>query len=227
MKTPFQSFFLSLLSFGLLLILGGLSFLIFDRIVLEGKYTSPYNKDDVIHSLSADLNQKIYENSQLQEKLTHTEEWLEKKTGELESLPSYQLGSQVSNAIGPGNQVIFEDGRLVFREQTYFKSASSELTASAKNSLNQIINLLLRLTDRCEFPWALRVEGHADPQKEPSSYGFRSDWKIAFERAHAVVNYMVSKGVDAKKLYIASYSSYRRGPYPNNRRVSLSFDYQT
>ncbi|UNM06398.1 MAG: hypothetical protein H6925_01390 [Holosporaceae bacterium] len=49
--------------------LGGLSFLIFDRLVLDGKYTSPYNKDAVIKKLGVDLNNKIRNNNLLRSQL--------------------------------------------------------------------------------------------------------------------------------------------------------------
>lgn len=225
MNTPFQSFFLNLLSLVLLLILGGLSFLIFDRLVLEGKYTSPYNKDAVIRNLGIDLNNKVRGNNMLREQLNECGSTLQNTKNELSAIPMYQLNSTVSNAIGPDNQVMLEKGRLMFREQTYFRPSSADLSASAKNGLDKVVNVLSRLSQNTDFPWVLRIEGHADPQKEPSSSGFGSNWKMAYARAYNVVEYLISKGIDAKRLYIASFSSYRPGPYPNDRRVSLSFDY--
>ncbi len=225
MQTPFQSFFINLLSLALLIILGGLSFLIFDRLVLDAKYTSPYNKDAVIKNLGIDLNDKVRNNNILRSQLGECESSLQRTKDELQTMPVYQLNHIVSNGIGPDNLVILEKGRLAFREQTYFHPSSDQLTPSAKNGLDKVINVLLRLSENVNFPWVIRVEGHADPQRIPSDTGFGSNWKMGYARAYSVVEYMISKGLDAKRFYIASYSSYRPGPYPNNRRVSLSFDY--
>lgn len=225
MQTPFQSFFINLLSLALLVILGGLSFLIFDRLVLDGKYTSPYNKDAVIKKLGVDLNNKIRNNNLLRSQLGECGATLQSTENKLQSMPVYQLNDIVSNGIGPDNLVILEKGRLSFREQTYFRPSSDQLTPSAKNGLDKVISILLRLSETIKFPWVIRVEGHADPQRIPSDTGFGSNWKMGYDRAYSVVEYMISKGLDAKRFYIASYSSYRPGPYPNNRRVSLSFDY--
>ena len=224
MQSPFQSFFVNLLSLALLAILGGLSFLIFDRLVLDGKYTSPYDKNAVIKNLGVDLNHQIQNNNELRQQLNSCGNSLENTRREFEAMPMYQLNRYISDVIGPDPQVILEKGRLVFREQTYFRPSSAELTPSAKQGLNQIITILLRL-QRAKFPWVLRVEGHADPQKMPTSAGYDSNWKTAYLRAYNAVEYMISKGVDAKRFYISSFSSYRPGPYPNNRRVSLAFDY--
>lgn len=225
MKTPFQSFFLSLLSLVLLSVIGGLSFLIFDRMVLEGKYTNPYDKGKVIQNLGVELNEKMKELNQAHHQIVDVEAKLENATRTLNDIPIQQLNAAVSNAAGPDKDIIFQSGRLTFREQTFFKSGSNELTPSAKAGLNRIVPTLLTLSQTVKFPWVLRIEGHTDPQREPASYGYRSNWRLGFERAHNVLEYFISKGIDAKHLYIVSHSSYHPGPYPNNRRVSLTFDY--
>ncbi|HLB59642.1 MAG TPA: OmpA family protein, partial [Bdellovibrionota bacterium] len=102
---------------------------------------------------------------------------------------------------------------------------SDGLTPSAKKFLDKIATQLLRLTKQTKFPWILRIEGHADPQTSPNQNGYTSSWMIAYKRAYTVGQYFISKGVDAKRLCLISFSSYNRGPYPQNRRVSLSFDY--
>lgn len=220
-----QSFLVNLLSFILMVILLGFSFLILDRLVLQGKYTNPYNKDDVIKSLGERLNLQIQENNLLKSQIMNLQNALSLSQRKLTSIPIYQLNNTLQQSFDPSDGVIFEKGRIVFREQTFFQSGSEELTSSAKKSLKEIALKLLRLDKQNNFPWVLRVEGHSDTQALPDQNGYESNWLIAHKRAYAVGQYLISKGLDAKRIYMASFSNYREGSYPNNRRVSLSFDY--
>ena len=108
MQSPFQSFFVNLLSLALLAILGGLSFLIFDRLVLDGKYTSPYDKNAVIKNLGVDLNHQIQNNNELRQQLNSCGNSLENTRREFEAMPMYQLNRYISDVIGPDPQVILE-----------------------------------------------------------------------------------------------------------------------
>lgn len=220
-----QSFLVNLLSFVLLIILVGFSFLMVDRLVLNGRYTNPYNKDDVIKSLGERLNLQVQENNQLKEKINDIESYSEEVKNKLETLPSYQLTKTLTQSLNSNCGITLEKGRLTFRDQISFKSGAESLTPAAKKSLDKISRELLRLSKQTKFPWILRVEGHTDPETTPSQNGYNSNWLIAYKRAYAVVQYFISKGIDAKRFYIASFSSYNRGPHPVNRRVSLSFDY--
>ncbi|UNM06399.1 MAG: OmpA family protein [Holosporaceae bacterium] len=140
-------------------------------------------------------------------------------------MPVYQLNDIVSNGIGPDNLVILEKDAFLLERTNILPPFFRSINTFCKNGLDKVISILLRLSETIKFPWVIRVEGHADPQRIPSDTGFGSNWKMGYDRAYSVVEYMISKGLDAKRFYIASYSSYRPGPYPNNRRVSLSFDY--
>jgi flagellar motor protein MotB len=220
-----QSFFVNLLSLVLLIILVGFSFLIADRLVLQGRYTNPYNKDEVIKSLGERLNLQVQENNQLKNQLRDTQSTLETVQNKLESMPPYQLNRTLMSVMGSRSDVDIEKGRLVFKEQTFFESGSDKLTPSAKKSLDKILLHLLRLTRDVKFPWVLRIEGHTDSQTTPDQNGYHSNWMISYKRAYAVGQYFISKGLDAKRLYMAGFSSYNRGPHPNNKRVKLSFDY--
>ena len=225
MRSPLQSFFINLLSVALFIILAGLAFLITDRLVLQGRYTSPYNKDEVIKSLGSRLNTQIQETNQLKEKLQDATARSDSIQERLNSVPSYQLAKALEQVISPNCGVLFDKGRLMFSEQTFFKVRSANLTPSAKRSLDKIAEKLLRISSKTKFPWILRIEGHADPQTAPDKFGYGSNWMISCKRAYAVCQYLIEKGMDARRFYVSGFSSYNKGPYSNNRRVSLSFDY--
>lgn len=220
-----QSFLVSVLSFVLLVILIGFSFLMVDRLVLNGRYTNPYNKDDVIKSLGERLNLQVQENNQLKEKLNDIESYAEDIKNKLNALPSYQLTKTLPPFLSANCGTMLEKGRLTFQDQITFKVGSESLSASNKKSLDKIAVQLLALSKKAKFPWILRVEGHTDPETTPSQNGYHSNWLIAYKRAYSVVQYFISKGIDARRFYIASFSSYNKGSNPQNRRVALSFDY--
>ena len=220
-----RSFSVNLLSFVLAVILIGFSFLILDRMVLHGRYTNPYNKDDVIKSLGEQLNLQIQENNALKEQLFNTQTDLENVTLKLNSLPYHQLNRILKEVLPPQAGVGVEKGRIIFREPTFFKEGSDVLSGSAKKSLDRVALQLIKLEKQTRLPWILRIEGHTDRQTAPDVNGYGSNWMISYKRAYAVGQYLINKGLDAKRLYMAGFSSYRPGPYPHNRRVSLAFDY--
>jgi flagellar motor protein MotB len=224
-RMSIQSFLVNLLAFVLLIILLGFSFLMVDRLVLNGRYTNPYNKDDVIKSLGERLNLQVQENNQLKEKINDIESYSENIKNKLEAVPSYQLTKVLTPSLRSNCGITLERGRLTFRDQISFKTGAESLTPAAKKSLDKMAAELLRLSKQAKFPWVLKVEGHTDAETTPSEDGYHSNWLIPYKRAYAVVQYFISKGVDAKRFYIASFSSYNKGSHPINRRVSLSFDY--
>lgn len=220
-----QSFLVNLLSFVLLIILLGFSFLIVDRLVLNGRYTTLYNKDDVIKSMGERLNLAIQENNRLKAKIGDIESYGEDIRNKLNQIPLYQLNQELSQSLGSTCGTTLEKGRISFRDQITFPTGSETLSPAAKKSLDKIAGELLKLSKKVKFHWILKVEGHTDLETIPSESGYHSNWLIAHKRAYAVVQYFINKGIDAKRFYIASFSSYNKGHTPINRRVRLSFDY--
>ncbi|MFN7662710.1 MAG: OmpA family protein [Alphaproteobacteria bacterium] len=220
-----QSFIVNVLSVVLIIILVGFSGLIIDRMVLQGRYTSPYNKDEAIKSLAERLNTQVQDNNNLKAQLQDIQAQLDATSQQLASLPIVQLNTGLFQTLGGEKGIRMEKGRMIFNEQTFFKEDSLTLSKTAQKSLDKIALHLLRLEKRSRTPWVVRVEGHADRQSTPSVNGYDSKWMMGYKRAYAVAQYLINKGVDAKRFYLVSFSTYRPGPYPHNRRVSLSFDY--
>jgi chemotaxis protein MotB len=80
----------------------------------------------------------------------------------------------------------------------FFSSGSSKLTSAGEKALSEVSDLV-----RKSYKGSLiRVEGHADTDPIRRSKGkYHCNWELSFERAHAVVHYLIDKGgFDAKRL---------------------------
>ena len=80
----------------------------------------------------------------------------------------------------------------------FFASGSAKLTAAGEKALSEVSGLVQK-----SYKGSLiRVEGHADsdPIRRTKSK-YHCNWELSFERAHAVVHYLIDKGgFDAKHI---------------------------
>lgn len=80
----------------------------------------------------------------------------------------------------------------------FFASGSAKLTPAGEKALSEV-SALVRTSHKGSM---IRVEGHADsdPIRRTKSK-YHCNWELSFERAHAVVHYLIDKGgFDAKHL---------------------------
>lgn len=98
-----------------------------------------------------------------------------------------------------------------------FDSGKTSLKANAKKSLDAVAGVL-KSTYGGD---ALRIVGHTDTDPIKKS-GFKTNYHLGFERAFAVRDYLISKGVDAKRVALASYGpDSPRGTKAQSRRVEI------
>lgn len=235
MRFSFQSFIINILASLLLLILTVFSFILLDRMVLDGRFTGAYNKDKRIHDLVARLNEErlvLFE----EKKQTHTAQTqasqLKKELSNLKiqqqttlaNIPSYQLLLKLKKNLIKQPGTLTKAGRLGFEKNVFFEERSTVLSEKAKQDLNQIARALKALEQSSlTLPWRLQVGGATSQQNFPSASGYPSYWQLGYERALAVVQYLVSLGVPPHRLYIASFSHYMPDNSPQNK-VSFFFE---
>jgi peptidoglycan-associated lipoprotein len=106
------------------------------------------------------------------------------------------VGNLGPGATGPGTQQEF---LVSVGDRVFFETDSSVLSATAQDTLNKQAVWLTRYAQ-----YKVLIEGHADER------GTR-EYNIALgaRRATAVVNYLVSKGVDASRIDWKSYGKER------------------
>jgi chemotaxis protein MotB len=119
--------------------------------------------------------------------------------------------------------------RFVFQSSVLFESGKADLSESGKKSLDRLASAALDLEREIppDIPWILRIDGHTDAQ--PVNGGpFKSNWELASARAIAVVQYLISKGVDPHYLAAAGFGEFQpldpgktEEAYAKNRRIEL------
>jgi outer membrane protein OmpA-like peptidoglycan-associated protein len=98
-----------------------------------------------------------------------------------------------------------------------FDSGKATLKANAKKSLDQVASVLNSTYGGAH----IRVAGHTDSDPIRKS-GHKSNYHLGFERAYAVRDYLVSKGVAANRLSLASHGpDVPKGAKPQSRRVEI------
>ena len=99
-------------------------------------------------------------------------------------------------------QVEIRENRMIVRlgDKILFDPGKTDLKPEGKDALTQVAAVLKDLPNR-----NYQVAGHTDnvPIK---SKRFRSNWDLSTARAVEVVNYMISSGLDAKRLSAAGYA---------------------
>ena len=89
---------------------------------------------------------------------------------------------------------------VVVESDVLFAPGKTSLRGEAKRSLDQVGSVL----ERSYAQHIIRVEGYTDSDPIRKS-GFRSNYHLGFERAYAVREYLISRGVDAERVSVASY----------------------
>lgn len=126
----------------------------------------------------------------------------------------------------PGVTVVGD--RFVFQSELLFDTGKSDLTEAAKPELDKLATALAQLTQDIppDINWVMRVDGHTDIR--PTRGAFASNWQLSAERAIAVVQYLISKGVPPQRLLAAGFGEFQPldtaendEAYKKNRRIEL------
>lgn len=99
-----------------------------------------------------------------------------------------------------------------------FDSGKAELKSTAKRSLAAVADVL----NSSYAGKPIRISGHTDSDPIRKS-GHESNYHLAFKRAYAVREYLVSQGVPASRMYLASYGPDRpAATKAKSRRVEIT-----
>ena len=93
---------------------------------------------------------------------------------------------------------------IAVESDVLFPSGKTSLKGAAKQSLDQVASVLAR----SYAEHFVRIEGYTDADPIRKS-GHRSNYHLGFERAYAVRDYLISRGVDADRVSVASYGPSR------------------
>src|SRR5436190_20204456 len=99
--------------------------------------------------------------------------------------------------------------RFVLQSEVFFDTGQSVLKPEGRTELDKIATVLLDLTSKIpqDINWVLRVDGHTDVR--PIGGGGRTNWDLSAARAIAVVQYLISKGMQPQRLVAAGFGEFQ------------------
>jgi chemotaxis protein MotB len=118
--------------------------------------------------------------------------------------------------------------RFVLQSEIFFDTGRADLKPEGRAELDKVAAAIVELESQipAEVPWILRVDGHTDVR--PIVGQFKSNWDLSAERAIAVVQYMVGKGVIPSRLVAAGFGEFQpidtgttEDAFRRNRRIEF------
>ncbi|NWG45117.1 MAG: peptidoglycan -binding protein [Alphaproteobacteria bacterium] len=153
---------------------------------------------------------------------------LAQKVGELAAYRSEFFG-RLKDALGNRDDIEIVGDRFVLQSEIFFESGSADISPAGQGELQKLATLVIGIADQIpdDLPWIIRVDGHSDRQPIATPE-FPSNWHLSAARAVAVVRFLESRGVPARRLAAAGFGEYhpldpsRSGEaYKRNRRIEL------
>ncbi len=153
---------------------------------------------------------------------------LAQKVGELQRYRSNFFG-KLRQVLGERDDIQIVGDRFVVPSELMFASGTDELTPAALTQLDSLATTLTEVASEIpsDIDWVLRIDGHTD--KRPiATARFPSNWELSSARAIAIVKYLVTKGVPAKRLSANGFGQFRpldpadtEAAYAVNRRIEI------
>jgi len=118
--------------------------------------------------------------------------------------------------------------RFVFQSEVLFPKGSADIQPAGLVEMDKLATALRELETEIptDIAWVLRVDGHTDT--DPITTAFKSNWELSSARAIAVVNYLISQGVNPKHLVAAGFGEFQpldpgdsEDAKTRNRRIEL------
>ena len=127
----------------------------------------------------------------------------------------------------PDIQVVGD--RFVLQSELLFESGSAELGEKGKTQVEKLSETLNSVASNIpdDIEWIVRIDGHTD-RRPISTKEYPSNWELSTARALAIVRYMITKDVPAKRLAATGFGEFHpldaeKTPeaYTKNRRIEI------
>ena len=101
--------------------------------------------------------------------------------------------------------------RFVFQSSVLFDVGKAEISPAGQSSLDTLAAAVIDLEREIppDIPWILRVDGHTDNTPITGAGPYKSNWELSAARAVAVVQYLISKGVEPDRLAAAGFGEFQ------------------
>jgi len=126
------------------------------------------------------------------------------------------------------SDILVVGDRFVFQSEVLFPKGSADMQPAGLVEMDKLATALKELETEIptDIAWVLRVDGHTDT--DPITTAFKSNWELSAARAIAVVNYLISQGVNPKHLVAAGFGEFQpldpgdsEDAKTRNRRIEL------
>ena len=153
---------------------------------------------------------------------------LANKVNELQQYRSDFFG-KLRAVLGERGDIQIVGDRFVVPSELLFASGTDELTSAAHAQLDKLAATLNEVSSEIpsDVDWVLRIDGHTDKRPIATSR-FPSNWELSSARAIAIVKYLVTKGVPAKRLSANGFGQFQpldpgenETAYAVNRRIEI------
>src|SRR5271170_2908289 len=120
--------------------------------------------------------------------------------------------------------------RFVFQSSVLFDVGKADISPAGHQSLDTLAAAVVDLQREIppDIPWILRVDGHTDNSPITGAGPYKSNWELSAARAVAVVQYLISKGVEPDRLAAAGFGEFQpidqgtdEDSRARNRRIEL------
>ncbi len=120
--------------------------------------------------------------------------------------------------------------RFVFQSSVLFDVGKADISPAGRQSLDSLAAAIVDLEREIppDIPWILRVDGHTDNSPISGAGPYKSNWELSAARAVAVVQYLISKGVEPDRLAAAGFGEFQpldqgtdEESRARNRRIEL------
>ena len=100
--------------------------------------------------------------------------------------------------------------RFVFQSSVLFDVGKADISPAGQKSLDTLASAVIDLEREIppDIPWILRVDGHTDNTPITGAGPYKSNWELSAARAVAVVQYLISKGVEPDRLAAAGFGEF-------------------
>ena len=120
--------------------------------------------------------------------------------------------------------------RFVLQSEVFFDTGKADLKPEGRAEMDKVASALSQLEGQIpsDIQWVLRVDGHTDVRPTGTAGLFKSNWDLSAARAISVVQYLISKGVQPKRLVAAGFGEFQpidtgatEEAYRKNRRIEF------
>ncbi len=153
---------------------------------------------------------------------------LASKVQELSQFRSEFFG-RLKKVLGSRSDIRIHGDRFVFQSEVLFSSGSATLGPEGQVEMTKLASALTEISVNIPkgIDWVLRVDGHTDVLPIRTQQ-FPSNWDLSTARALSVVKFLISKGIEPKRLAATGFGQFHPLDKSNspqalkrNRRIEM------